>query len=193
MIRKQPDLVLAKKLNIAAIVISVAVLFLVGLMRQVKLDVGIDFSFLPPIHASLNALCALSLIAALYFIKTKQVDLHQKAVYTALGLSFLFLLSYVAYHFTTPETIFGDLNGDRDLSPEEIALAGSSRTIYLIILLSHIVLAAVSLPFILFTFIRGYTGQYEKHKKMARWVYPIWLYVAITGPICYLLLAPYYA
>ncbi|MCG8332112.1 MAG: DUF420 domain-containing protein [Chitinophagales bacterium] len=189
------NLELAKKLNVAAWIVTAVVLTLVGMMRRVKIELpeGMDMSFLPPFHATLNAWAAVALLVALYFIKRKNVIAHQRAIYMAVGLSVLFLLSYVAYHFTTPETLFGDLNHDGVLSAEELAEAGSSRVIYLIILLSHIFLAAISLPFILFTFIRAYTGQIEKHRKMARWVYPMWLYVTITGPIAYLMLMPYYA
>lgn len=185
---------LAKQMNTAAWVVTGAVLLLVGLMRRVKIPIpeGWDFSFLPPFHATLNALTAVVLLAAFYFIKQKNIQAHRRSIYVALGLSVLFLLSYVAYHFTTPETIFGDANHDGSLSPEELAAAGSARTWYLVLLLSHIVLAALILPFILFTFIRAYTGQVERHRRMARWVFPIWLYVAITGPIAYYMLMPYY-
>lgn len=190
----EKNLALAKKLNAAAWVVTGAVFILVGLMRRVKIPLpdGWDFSFLPPFHATLNALAAIVLLMAFYFIKQKNVKAHQRAIYVALGLSVLFLLSYVAYHFTTPEALFGDINHDGQLSPEEKAAVAGSRSFYLIILLSHIVLAAVSLPLILFTFIRAYTGQYERHRRMARWVFPIWLYVAITGPLAYYLLMPYY-
>lgn len=173
-----PNIPLAKKLNILASIISILVLILVGVMRRVKLDVGIDFSFLPPFHAIFNTLVAFFLILALYYIKQGNILAHRKSIYAALSFSALFLLCYVLYHFTTEETKF--------------CQEGTIRTVYFILLVSHIVLAGVSLPFILFTFIRGYTGQVEAHKKMARWVYPIWLYVAITGPICYLMLKPCY-
>ena len=188
------DLQLEKKLNVGAWIVTGAVLILVGVMRQVKIPLpeGVDLGFLAPFHASVNALTAVTLVIALYFIKQKQVEAHRKTMMVALGLSVLFLLSYVAYHFTTPETIFGDLDGDGSLSAEELAAVGSTRTFYLVILLSHIVLAAVSLPFILFTFIRAYTGQFDRHRKMARWVWPIWFYVAVTGPVAYLMLMPYY-
>ncbi len=188
------NLVLARKLNIAAGVFSVVVLLLVGLMRRVKIALpeGMDFGFLPPLHATLNALTAIVLVLALYFIKNKNVEAHRKSIFVAFGFSLLFLLSYVAYHFTTPETIFGDTSGDGILSADELLAIGSMRTVYLVILLSHIALAALSLPFILLTFIRAYTNQIARHRKMAKWVYPIWLYVAITGPICYFMLAPYY-
>ncbi|MCB9264302.1 MAG: DUF420 domain-containing protein [Lewinellaceae bacterium] len=188
------NLQLAKQLNVAAWIITGAVLALVGLMRQVKIPIPDewDLSFLPPFHATLNALTAVVLLIAFYFIKQKNVRAHQRSIYVAIGLSVLFLLSYVAYHFTTPETLYGDLNHDGSLSTEELAAVGTSRVWYLILLLSHIALAALILPFILFTFIRAYTGQVEKHRRMARWVFPVWLYVAVTGPIAYFMLMPYY-
>ena len=169
---------LEKRLNWIAYVVSFVVLLLVGLMRRVKIDLGIDFSFLPPVHASLNALTALILVAAYYFIRNKNVAMHRRAIYAAMVCSGLFLLSYVLYHFTTPETKFGG--------------EGIIRAVYFFILITHVVLAAVILPFILLTFNRAYTGQYDRHRKMARWVFPLWLYVAITGPVCYLMLKPYY-
>ena len=187
------NIVLEKKLNRVAYVLTFVVLVLVGLMRRYKLDIGVDFSFLPPFHASLNALTAIVLLVALYFIKAKNMELHKRFMLTALGLSVLFLLSYVAYHFTTPETIFGDVNHDGILDSEELLLVYKSRKPYLILLFSHISLAAISLPFILLTFIRAYTNQFDKHKIMARYVFPVWLYVAITGPVCYFLLMPYYS
>jgi len=107
--------------------------------------------------------------------------------------STLFLLSYVVYHFTTPETLYSDFNHDFNVTDEEKARSGSLRTIYFTFLASHILLAAISLPFILFTYIRGFTGQVEKHKKMAKYVWPVWFYVAVTGPICYFMLKPFYA
>ncbi len=174
----QPDIQLEKKMNLLAYVVSVVVLLLVGLMRRVKFDLGIDFHFLPPLHASLNALTAVILLVALYFIKNKQIENHRKAIYAAMVCSALFLVSYVLYHFTTPETKFGG--------------EGAIRTVYFILLITHVVLAAAILPFILLTFNRAYTAQFERHKKMARWVFPLWLYVAITGPVCYLMLKPYY-
>lgn len=174
----QPNLQLEKRLNTIAYVVSFVVLLLVGMMRRVKIDLGVDFSFLPPIHASLNALCAVILLFAFYYIKNGQVEKHRQAIYGAMLCSALFLVSYVLYHFTTPETRYGG--------------EGILRTLYFFFLITHVVLAAVILPFILLTFTRAYTFQYERHKKMARWVFPLWLYVAVTGPICYLMLQPYY-
>lgn len=175
---KSPNIELGKKLNIVAYVLTVAVLLLVGLMRQVKIDLGVDFSFLPPIHAGFNVAVSVLLVLALLFIKQKNISAHRKAIFGAMFFSFLFLLSYVLYHFTTEET--------------QYCGEGAMRTVYFILLISHIVLAAVSLPFILITFIRGFTYQVEKHKRIARWVWPIWFYVAVSGPICYIMLKPCY-
>lgn len=176
----EANLVLAKKMNRIAWVLTVVVLLLVGLMRRVKISLpeGWDFSFLPPFHASVNALTAVVLLIAYYFIRKKEVEKHRKAIYVAMGLSVLFLLSYVTYHFTTPDTLYcGE---------------GNIRIAYFALLITHVILAALILPFILFTFIRAYTGQIERHRKMAKWVFPLWLYVAVTGPICYLMLMPCY-
>lgn len=188
------NLRLAKRLNSAAWILTGIVLLLVGMMRRVKIPLpdGWDLSFLPPFHATVNALTAVVLLAAFYFIRRKNIRAHRRSIYLALGLSALFLLSYVAYHFTTPETLYGDLNRDGSLSADELAAVGSTRSWYLALLLSHIVLAALIFPFILFTFIRAYTGQYERHRRMARWVFPVWLYVAVTGPVAYYMLMPYY-
>lgn len=167
-----------RKLDLIASIISIVVLFLVVMMRRVKIPTDIDFSFLPPFHATLNAITAVVLLAALYFIKNKNIEAHKKSMLLAIGLSVLFLLSYVVYHFTTEETRFGGV--------------GTIRYVYFFILITHVILAAVILPFILFTFNRAITNQITKHKKLARWVFPIWLYVAITGPLCYFMLKPYY-
>lgn len=170
---------LEKRLNVLAYTASAVVLFLVVLMRKVKINLGIDFSFLPPFHATLNALTAVVLVAAYIQIRRRNVENHRRLIYLAIGMSALFLLSYVLYHFTTEETRFGG--------------EGFIRYVYFFILITHIVLAAAIFPFILLAFNRAYTAQYDRHKRMARWVFPIWLYVAITGPICYLMLLPYYS
>ena len=186
---------LGKKLDIAAVIISIAVVVLVGVMRvpSMKINASIDFSFLPPLHALFNSVVSIALIFALYFIKNKNVDAHRNMIYVAMSFSFLFLLSYVVYHFTTPETLYSDFDHNRIVTDAEKAQSGTLRTVYFTFLASHILLAAISLPFILFTFIRGYTGQVAKHKRLAKVVWPIWFYVAITGPICYFMLKPFYA
>jgi putative membrane protein len=170
------NLKLAKKLNNYAVIVSAAVLILVASMRKIHIDLGIDFSFLPAIYSTTNALAAVFLLRALLFIKQKRIAEHKQMVTIALSLSAAFLLMYVLYHITTPEVKYcGE---------------GSIRTLYFAVLITHVVLAAVSFPFILFTFIRGYTMQVEKHKAMAKYVFWVWLYVSITGPIVYLMLRP---
>lgn len=187
------NLQLEKRLNIAAYIISAIVLLLVSGMRSLpKLNLGIDFSFLPPVHAGLNSLAAVCLIAAFYFIKKKDVTSHRKMIYAAMSFSALFLLCYVLYHSTTQEIKFGDADHNGVVDAAEIAAVGGLRTLYLLVLITHITLAGLILPFILLTFNRAFTNQFDRHKKMARWVFPLWLYVAVTGPVCYLLLKPYY-
>jgi putative membrane protein len=191
---RTPDEALSKKLGIVAWILTAAVLGLVVLMREVKipLPAGVSLSFLPPFHAAVNAVAALVLVAAFIAVVSGRITLHRKLMVAAMGLSVLFLLSYVAYHFTSAEVLFGDANRDGVITPAERALVGGQRTFYLILLISHIILAAVSLPFILFTFIAGWTNRFAAHRKLARWVFPLWLYVAVTGPICYWMLRPYY-
>ncbi len=185
---------LARKLGIAAWVLTAVVLGLVGLMRQVKIPLpeGVSLSFLPPFHAAVNATAAVVLIIAFIAVIKGRIALHRRMMLTAMALSVLFLLSYVAYHFTSGEVKFGDVNSDGLVDAAERAKVGGMRTVYLLLLASHIILAAVSLPFILFTFIAAWTNRFIVHKRLARWVYPLWLYVAITGPVCYLMLRPYY-
>jgi putative membrane protein len=175
----EPNLALAKKLNTAAWIVSVVVLALVVAMQRIHFELpeGVSLRFLPAFHAVVNSLTAVVLLIAFYFIRKKQVDLHRKTIYVAIALSVVFLLSYVAYHITTPPTSYG----------------GDMKILYYTLLISHIVLAAVSFPFILFTFVRAYTNQFDRHKAMARWVFPIWLYVAVTGPLCYWMLKPFYS
>lgn len=177
--RVEKNLELARKMNIAAVIISIIVLALVAFLRpENKPDFGIDFRFLPPVYSTINAIVAGCLAMALVEIKRKNMAAHQRYIYISMGLSALFLILYVIYHLTTPETKFcGE---------------GMIRPIYFFILITHIILAALILPFILFTFIRAYTGQYEKHRKMAKIVWPFWFYVAVTGPIIYLMLRPCY-
>ena len=163
----------------AAYIVSAIVIFLVVVMRMPqKNNFGFDFSWLPPFYSTLNAIVAVCLLIALYFIKKKNIARHKAFILVALVLSALFLLCYVVYHFTTPETKYCGV--------------GSIRYVYFFLLITHIILAGVILPFILITFNRGILMQVAKHKAFARWVYPLWLYVAITGPIIYLMLKPCY-
>ena len=176
--QKQPDTVLEKKLNKLAWATTAIVLLLVTFMHRIHFDTDIDFTFLPAVYSILNALTAVILLAGLYFIKNRQSEKHEKAMTLAMVTSLLFLLGYVVYHMTNADTKFlGE---------------GWIRPVYFFLLISHIVLAAVIFPFILFTYIRAFTAQFDRHKKMARWVYWLWLYVAVTGPVLYLMIKPYY-
>lgn len=175
---RQPNPARLKLLIRASWIVSVLIFIIVGSMGRLHLKIDTDLSFLPQLHAILNSLVAVSLITAVWAIKRKNVTLHKRAIGAAMLCSSLFLISYVTYHSTQGEVRFG---GD-----------GVIKVIYLILLASHIILAAVSLPFILITVSLGATHHFDRHRKMARWVFPIWLYVAITGPVCYLMLRPYY-
>jgi putative membrane protein len=149
--------------------------------------------YLPKLNAILNGTCSVLLLVSLYFIKQRNITMHKRINIVAFILSSLFLVSYITFHWLlTRETKFGDINGDGILSPAEAAEVGSTRTVYLIILITHIILAAGVLPLILLSFYRGLQMQVEKHKKLVRWTYPIWLYVTVTGVIVYLMVSPYY-
>lgn len=149
--------------------------------------------YLPKLNAILNGTCSVLLLISLYFIRQRNITMHKRINILAFILSSLFLVSYILFHWLLPhETVFGDTNGDGILSPAESAAAGSTRTIYLVILISHIILAAGVLPLILLSFYRGLQMQVKKHKKLVRWAFPIWLYVTVTGVIVYLMVAPYY-
>lgn len=173
-----PNITLAKKLSRVAWVVSGAVFLLVVAMRRIKIDTEIDFSWLPPFYSTLNAIVAVLLIMALVSIKRSNALMHRKLMTTAMIFSTLFLLCYVLYHITTEETTYCGV--------------GPIRYIYFFLLITHIILAAGILPFILFTYIRAFTNQFDRHVKMARWVFPLWLYVALTGPVIYVLLSPCY-
>ena len=161
-----------RKLIIAvSIVIPVAVAALFG----IKVD-GVDLSFLPPFYAGINGLTAVLLIGALVAIKRKNMNLHQRLIQTCLVLSLLFLLCYVAYHMTSDSTPYG----------------GDMKALYYFILISHIVLSVAVIPVVLFTYLFAWEGKFEKHKKWTRFAFPIWLYVAVTGVIVYLMISPYY-
>lgn len=191
---REENLALAKRLKVGVWVITVVVILLIGMMRRVTIPLpeGVDLGFLPAVHATLNSLVAISLVGALVAIMRGRPRLHQRLVNVAMGMTGLFLLSYVTYHFTSGETMYGDVNRDGVVDEAERLAVGGGRIVYFVLLLSHIVLAALSLPFILMTYVYGITAQFTRHRRLARRVFPVWLYVAITGPICYLLLRPFY-
>ncbi|MXV49391.1 DUF420 domain-containing protein [Pedobacter sp. HMF7647] len=148
--------------------------------------------FLPKLNAIINGTCSVLLLVSLYFIKQKNITVHKRINVITFFLSSLFLISYILFHYLAPETRYGDLDHNGELSAQEIAVAGSIRYIYYVILITHIVLAAGVLPLILLSFYRGLQMQVEKHRKLVRWSFPIWLYVTVTGVIVYLMISPYY-
>jgi putative membrane protein len=147
---------------------------------------------LPALNAFLNGSCSVLLIISLLAIKRRNIALHKKLNLTAFVLSSLFLVSYVTAHYFIPDTKYGDLDHDGLMSVDESAAVSGIKPIYLIILLSHIFLAILVLPMVLLSFYYGLTDQREKHKKLTRFSYPIWLYVTITGVVVYLMISPYY-
>ncbi len=147
---------------------------------------------LPKLNAFLNGSCSILLLFSLWAIKNKNIERHKKLNISAFILSVLFILSYVTAHYFIPDTKFGDLNHDEIMSPEESNTVSGIKPLYVIILLSHIFLAVAVLPMVLLSFYYGLTDQREKHKKLTRFSYPIWLYVTVTGVIVYLMIAPYY-
>jgi putative membrane protein len=149
--------------------------------------------FLPKLNAILNGTCTVLLLVSLYFIKQLNIKMHKRVNIVAFCLSSLFLVSYILFHYLMKkETMYGDIDGDGKLSAAEIATSGSIRYVYYVILTTHIILAAGVLPLILLSFYRGLQMQVEKHKKLVRWTFPIWLYVTITGVVVYLMISPYY-
>jgi putative membrane protein len=157
-----------------------------------KVLLPFDVHIFALINALTNSLVAVLLIAGLLAIKNKNYLLHKKIMLFAMGLSILFLLSYICHHLFAGEAVYGDTDGVKGLSDAERAATGSMRTVYLAILITHIPLAGLALPFILFAAYRALTGDYEKHKKMVRIIFPVWLYVAVTGVVIYFMISPYY-
>jgi putative membrane protein len=145
---------------------------------KIKVDLGFDVHIFAQINAIINGTVASLLLLGLYFVKAKKYVLHKKVMNLAILLSLLFLLSYIAHHILADSTSFNE--------------QGTVKYIYYIILISHILLAGLSLPFILFTAYRGSISEFPAHKKMAKYVFPVWLYVAITGVVVYLMISPFY-
>ena len=177
-------------ITVFSIVVFAAVVLLGNFKLQVQLP--FDVHLFAKINAVINSLIAILLVAALVSVKQKNYTLHRNLMVTALLLSILFLVSYIAHHLLAGEARFGDINHDGIVSSEEKLAVGGLRILYFIILSTHIFLAAVTLPIILFTAYHGLTAEYVMHKKLARYTWPLWFYVAVTGPIVYLMISPYY-
>lgn len=171
-----------KKYNKWIIVLSILIPVVVVALFSVKLS---DFGFnvapltnLPPIYATINGITAIVLLIAVWSVKNKNIKLHEKLMKFAISLSVLFLVLYVAYHMTSDSTKFGG--------------EGTIKYVYYFILLTHILLSIVVIPFVLITYVRGITNNIERHKKIAKITFPLWLYVAVTGVVVYLMISPYY-
>lgn len=171
-----------KKYNIWIWILSIAIPVVVAILFSVNLhDLGYDvkpLSFLPPIYAGINGLTAILLFLAVRAVKKGNRLLHERLIKVCIACSVAFLAMYVAYHMTSIETKFGG--------------EGVIRYVYFFILITHILLSIIIIPFVLVTFVRGISGAYERHKKLARITYPMWMYVAVTGVIVYLMISPYY-
>ena len=157
-----------------SILIPVAVAALFGIKIEAELPI-----FLPPIYATINAITAMVLIVAVWAIKNKKRNLHEKLMKLAISLSIVFLVMYVAYHMTSDSTKFGG--------------EGLIKYVYYFVLITHILLSIIIIPFVLITYVRAITNNFEKHKKIAKVTFPLWLYVTISGVLVYLMISPYYA
>ena len=155
-------------------IVSIAVPVVVAALFGVKIE-GVDTSFLPPIYATINAITSLVLVSALYMVKKGNIPAHRRLVRFALVLSLLFLASYVAYHMTSESTKYG----------------GDLGMIYYPLLIAHIVLSVVVIPLVMIAYSHAWMGDFAKHKKMVRFAFPIWFFVAVSGVIVYLMISPY--
>lgn len=170
------------KYNKLIVAVSIVIPVVVAILFGVKLkDFGYDvepLSFLPPIYAITNGITAIVLVVAVLAIKNGKRKLHETLMKIAIGLSILFLVMYVAYHMTADSTPFGG--------------EGTIRYVYFFLLISHIILSIIIIPLVLITYVRALAERFDRHKKIAKITFPIWLYVAITGVVVYLMIAPYY-
>ncbi len=171
-----------KKYKLLIIFLTFLIPILVTVLLTVRLkDFGINVAplpFLPPIYASINAITAILLIIGVVAIKNGNKLLHEKIMKTAIGLSVLFLILYIAYHLTTEATKFGGL--------------GIVRYLYFALLVSHICLSIITIPLVLISFVRAISENFDKHKQITKYTFPIWLYVTISGVIVYFMISPYY-
>jgi putative membrane protein len=173
--------------------LSVAIPLCVAIVFSVKIE-GYDLSILPPIYASINVCTVVVLLFALWAIaRKKNMQLHRKLMRVAIACSVLFLIGYIAYHITSQSTMYGDVNHDNLRSTEEAFAVKNSFLAYIFILTTHIILSVALIPLVLLTYLQAYIGKFDRHKKMAHFAYPIWLYVAISGVVVYLMISPYYA
>tara|TARA_R110002126_G_scaffold112196_2_gene250370 strand:- start:1251 stop:1784 length:534 start_codon:yes stop_codon:yes gene_type:complete len=168
-----------RKFNRLITVISIVIPVVVAILFGVKIPNVEPLSFLPPIYATINGVTALLLLVAVWAIKNKKEKLHQQLMTTNIALSLLFLVMYIAYHMTSDSTSFGG--------------EGVIRYVYYFILITHIALSIALIPLVLRTYAMAYLKKFEKHRALAKYTFPVWLYVAVTGVVVYLMISPYYA
>jgi putative membrane protein len=173
------------------IIVPVLVAILIFLPKEYKNWAG-DTSFLTAVNAGINSLTSILLVWALVAVKKRNIELHKKLMLISVGLGALFLVCYVIYHSTNESVKYGDVNHDLVVDDIEKAMVGKWRSIYFFILASHILLSLVVLPFVLFAVYAGLTGDNQKHKKIVKFAYPVWLYISVTGVIVYWMIKPYY-
>ena len=175
-------------------IVSLVVFGAVAFLSKYKLDAQLGFNphVFAEANALINSLVALLLLIGLIVVKQRKYQLHKTVMIAAIILSVFFLVSYIGHHLLAGETKFGDSNHDGLVTDEEKAVVGGLRTFYYVILITHIPLAAIILPFILFTAYRALIGEYESHKKLTRVTWPIWFYVAVSGVVVYFMISPYY-
>lgn len=184
-----------KKAHYLIWIFSAIVFLAVTILDRVTLTVklGFDPHIFALLSASINFIVSILLLLGLFFIRQKNIQRHKNTMLLAMVLSVLFLVFYIAHHLFTGETRFGDIDHNGLLSDEEISLAGMTRYVYYFIISTHILLAGIVMPFVLYSAYRALTGEFDRHKKLVRYTYPIWLYVAITGVLVYKMIEPYYS
>jgi putative membrane protein len=183
-----------KKAHILIWIFSAIVFLAVTILDKITLDVNLGFNphIFAMLSAGVNSIVSVLLVVGLLFVKQKKYQLHKNTMMFTMALSVLFLVFYIAHHLFTGETKYGDINHDGLLSDDEISLAGTMRYVYYLIISTHVILAGIVMPFVLYSAYRGLTGEFSLHKKLVRYTFPIWFYVAITGVIVYLMISPYY-
>lgn len=183
-----------KRARVLIFSFSIVVFILVTALERVTLDVDLGFNVhvFAAFNAIINSIVSVLLIAGLITARSGRYTTHRYIMLTAIILSVIFLLTYVTHHLFAGSTYYGDLNKDGIVSVEEKAEAGALRYFYFVLLATHILLAGISLPFILFTAYRALIDEYDKHKKIARITWPMWFYVAVSGPLVYLMISQYH-
>ena len=174
----RPKLPENRKHTILIWILSIAIPLAVASLFTVRIPGVARMGFLPPIYATINGITAVILVTAVFQIRKGNRKIHERLMKTAIALSVVFLILYMVYHMTSNSTPYGG--------------EGILKYIYYFVLLTHILLSIVVIPFVLITFIRAISGQFYKHRKIARIAYPLWLYVAVSGVVVYLMISPYY-